>query len=391
MCKLRATIRDACLVHNELPSDRTSTASGRGMRSFCTQVENTIFISPRLSNGTHPAYITIEDVCLTAMDAYALQHLCARTQVRLDSESGKIIIMYTFDAGAVPKKIRVRIHVCGVLLVDVSARKAFSGRTGGRLQSQHAFAASSESIAIRTSTRLVISGYEADVVVFTLPDFQLARTFSYIDSHRDNQLIDPRGVCFTDAGTLLIADYYNNRVQHRTLEGIWIASYPVLHPSCVASRGNVAVIGKNKAGGVHIISLERERVSRVGATMSEWLNGNDISAITFVSATTLAIAVCTTKTVGLYTLEGVLKRQLAVDIVSYGLAVCADDCLLVSDQGRKRVRVFSKGGVEIVTSSFAEFTFEENISTVVVHAERAYVLEEFDGGFFSETRISVFE
>ena len=273
MCKLRATIRDACLVHNELPSDRTSTASGRGMRSFCTQVENTIFIFPRLPNGTHPAYIAIEDVCLTAMDASAPRRLCARTQVRLDSESGKIIIMYTFDsdAGTVPKKIRVRIHVCGVLLVNVGVRKAFSGQTGGRLQSQHAFAASSESIAISTTTRLVISGYEADVVVFTLPDFQLASTFRYIDvSDRGDRFTHPCGVCFTDVGTLLIADYYGNRVQQRTLDGDWIASYPVLHPKCVASRGNVAVIGKYKGGGVRVISLERE------TTMSEWLNGNDI-------------------------------------------------------------------------------------------------------------------
>jgi sugar lactone lactonase YvrE len=385
--KLHAAIRhDACFVHKELLSDETSIVSG-DVNFFCARVSNTILI--HLPNGTRTTYVMAEDVCLTATDNSDALPVRVHAHIRLDSKSGDIIITYTFepDADTVPKELRVRVHVCGVLLVNACVRKAFSGRKNGRLQSQHEFELGTNSIAIYSAgTHLLISDYtENCVAVFSLPDFQFAHKLVAEIGDGPTELNYPRGLCITDANTLLIADYHNDRVQHWKLNGDSITSYSVKDPALVASHGNVVAIARSRSNGVHVISLQS------GVSFSKWLYGSSVSAITFVNANTLAIAVCTTKTIGLYTLTGTLKKQLAIDIVSCGLAVCADDCMLVSDWEQNRVRVFSMDGVEIVSSSFAAHPFEGNISTIVVHAEHAYILEEILGEIVSVTRICVFE
>ena len=387
MHKLHAAICNACVVHNRLPSNETSSVRGESLRSFYTRAENMIFISPRLSDGTRAAYIVSEDVCLTVTNADA-QLLCVRVHVHLDPESGNITITYTLDSDTVivPAKIHVRVHVCGVLLVDVSVHRAFSGRTDGRLQSRHSpnSPLPCKHIAIHsTGVYLVVSDYIGCCVnVFTLPDFQFVRKLGGKKGIGSTELSLPCGLCFTSAGTLLVADYFNDRVQHWTLDGEWVASYPVQRPSCIALCGNAIAVGRYERG-VHVLSLKS------GAVLSKWLNGNSILGMTAVSATALAVSTRGAKTIDLYTLEGMLKRRLAVGIDPYGLAMCVDGCLLVSDWNQKRIRVFSMDGVEIVTSPFVSHTFEGIIGEVVSHADHVYVLEW--GVAEHRCRIHVFE
>ena len=373
MHKLCLEIRGACLVHHELPSVKTSIVSGEGLRSFNARAENMIFISPRLSSGTRAAYIMPEDVCLTAIDVNA-RLLCMCVHVQLDPKSSNIAITFTLDSvvGFTPKEIRVRVHVCGVLLVNVCVCKAFSGLTDGRFLQSRVFSGFLSYATIHPAgTHLVVSDFIRNCVeVFTLPDFQLVKTFvgKYMGTDPD-ELKNPRGLCFSSAGTLLIADYKNDCVQHWTLDGEWIASYPVQKPTCIALFCDAIAVGCCYGNGVHVFSIES------GAEISRWLNKNVVHAIAFLNATTLAIAVRTTETIDLYTLEGVFKRRLAVGIISFGLAVCADGCLLVSDWDQKRVRVFSIDGGEIVTSPFAERAYEGTVGAVATTTTCAYVLE----------------
>ena len=383
MYKLHVAIRNACLIHNQLPSNKTSSVSGEGLRFFYARAENTIFISPRLPNGTRAAFIMPEDVCLTATNADA-QQLRVHVHVHLDSKGGNITIAYTFDADVTPTaEIRVAVRVCGVLLVDVRACKAFSGRTNGRLQRQHALDMFSQQVAIHPSgTHLTVSSYDC-VIVFTLPDFQFYKKLGE-KGVGPTGLNFPLGLCFSSTGSLLIADYDNNRVQHWTLDGAWIASYPVLRPYCVAPSGGAVAVGC-VGNGVHILSLES------GIVLSKWLKGYYISAITTVSATMFAVANNTIQVIDLYTAEGVRKKRLMTNTISFGLTTSADDCfLLVADSGdRKCVHVFTMDD-ELATPSFATHAFEGRVNAVALYAARVYVLEKFPGRM-AHRRICAFE
>ena len=115
-------IRDACCVYNKLPDVVESTVDDDGIRFFCTTAANTVLVRPRLLGGVRAAYIAVEDVCLLVTDACDGHLIHVHAQIQLDSVHGNIRIAYAFDvdAGPVPKEIRMRVHVCGVLLVDVT-------------------------------------------------------------------------------------------------------------------------------------------------------------------------------------------------------------------------------------------------------------------------------
>ena len=392
MNALRAAIRNACCVYNKLPNAATSVASGDGIRYFCTRAANTIFIRPRLPDGAPVAYITMEDVCLSVTDTNNASPIYVHTQIQLDSGSGNISIAYTLDVdtSSMVKEICVHVHVCGVLLVNTRAtRKPFDGRTGGRLHIQHAFSGVNMAIHpagthLAACVPIVGKGKQSQLTsvnVFTLPEFQFVNILG-----GEIEYCGPHGLCFTDNGTLLIADFYNKRVQHWALDGEWIASYPVRSPRYVASRGDAVVVGCHE-NGVYVFSLKS------GTKISEWLLNkgwiSTISAITFVDADTLAVADSRTEIMGLYTLRGVLKTQLATNVFSSGLAVCADGCLLASDYGQKRIRVFLPTGDELKTSPLSTFLFEDSSPCdIALHAGHAYVFERIGCGL---TRICVFE
>jgi hypothetical protein len=411
MDRLQAFMRSACRVYSELPCYDTSAVSGGdGVRFFGARTVNTFQICPRLSDGTCAVYVTPADVCVTVTDA-AARPVHVHTQLRLDSGSGTVSIAYTFDAVAtgymsILKEVRVRVHVCGALLVDACvARKTFSGRTGGRLYSQHIVSlhySPFEFMAIHPAgTYMAISDYanaNNRVNVFALPDFQLVGKLGQAGAGL-KELRDPRGLCFTSAGALLVADNSNRRVQCWALDGTWIESYSVENPWCVASYGDMVAVGCDEGGGVCIISLES------GTVIHKWLNGSNVTAVAFVNADTSAIAIsnytAVKLSIDLYTLEGVLKTHLVDGIISLYLAACTDGCLLAQDWYGHHVRVFSQDGrsgyricvfledgTELGTSTLATHTFEAPPRTIAVHAEHAYVLGKNSAG---ESCIYVFD
>ena len=222
--------------------------------------------------------------------------------------------------------------------------------------------------------------------VFALPDFQFIGKLGKKGAG-PTELNAPRGLCFTDAGTLLIADYGNDCVRHWTMDGSWIASYPVDKPWCIAAHGDTIVVGCCGTG-VHMLSLKSEAVVRKWLT----LGGGYISAIAFVNATTFAVSCYHGYPINLYTLEGVMKAPIAIR--SHGLAVCANGYLLALDYCQKRVRVFSPTGDELSTAPFSAYSFQGRPLSIALHAEHAYVYlqdDDFDEDYGKLTRICVFE
>jgi hypothetical protein len=387
MNEWRAAICSACHIHHSLPCNETSIVTGNGTRFFHTHAANVICICPRLSNGACATYVMIEDVCLAAADACDARPILVRTQVQVDSGSGNISIAYFIvETGRLPKEMRLCVYVCGVLLIDVRVHKVF----GGELCSQHALEPGSvythyDYVAIHPAgTHLAISDCTSHCVcTFALPNFQVVNKLGSRGTGSAG-LRGPRGLCFTDIGTLLIADHYNDRVQHWTLHGTCIASYHVLQPWRVAAHSNLVAIGCIGKGGVHIFSLDSDDSDDV---ISSWLCGSSITAIAFVDATTLAIANYTSETIGLYTLEGALKKQFRTDIISHCL-MCAEDCLLVVDWRQKRVCVFSMDGFQLDASPFAAQLFTIHIHMIALFAERVFVLENIG---IHASRICAFE
>ena len=399
MNELCTAIRSACCIYDELPDATASIMGGSGIRFFCAHGENIILISPRLLDRARAAYVAIEDICFTAISdsERTRRPVHAHPQMHLDSESGDINIAYTLD-GPLPKEIRVRVHVCGVLLVDTRvAHKPFSGRTGGQLYVQHTLPRQDGYAAICPSgAHMAFSSYRNHCVnVFALPDFQFIGKLGKKGAG-PIELNVPCGLCFTDAGTLLIADNGNDRVQHWALDGTWIASYPVNTSWCIAAYGDMIAVGCHGTG-VHMLSLKSEAVT------SKWLLGH-VYAIVFVDANTLAIAstaIANTAiaTINLFTLDGVLKVQLANNIISCGLAVCADGYLLASHYSQTRIRVFSLTGDELNTSPFAAYSFQRRPLSIALHTEHAYVYLEdvdsdddyYDADYNELSRVCVFE
>ena len=280
--------------------------------------------------------------------------------------------------------LRVCVRVCGVLLADVQVSAAtFDGRSAGRLCGQHQLV-SAISIAVHPRGTHLVSSRNHSLDVYELPDMNLM--FS-LGSHGDSQanLNSPLSLCFTDAGTLLVDDYLNNRIQHWTLEGLSIASYAFQGylSRCVASRGNLFIVGTND--GARICSLEN------GAVLHAWINPDcDVYAAVFVDADTLAVSNTMQMTIDLYTLNGMLLKQLAVGIMSYGIAACTNGCILVTDFHKNCVRVFEPDGTELTTSPLTAHKFRLPPKSIVLCEERAYVLEMGLGGIF-HYRICMFE
>ena len=287
--------------------------------------------------------------------------------------------------------MRARVHICGVLFVDVHVLAAFGARTPCRLRSKHvlerdasfymAFHPDGTHMAM-TSEYAV--GFEKGCVnVFTLPDFKFVGTLG-TKGTGEAELISPHGLCFTEAGSLLVADQHYNNVQHWTVDSKWIESYPVRSPQCIASRNNIVAAGCANYG-VCVFSLDNNSTN----DDDEWWISGSVSAMAFVDASTLAVARYQAEMIGLYTLEGTLKRQLASNILSFSLSVSEDGYLLSTDWRRKRIRVFSMDGPEFDASPIAAHKFEIYPCTIALCAGHAYVFETSmsQGG----SRVCVFE
>ena len=357
-----------------------STVGGDGIRHFRRpDAANVVTIFPRLRDGTGAAYVCPDDVRLVALDADQ-KPLHVQVQFNMTGD-GKIVLRYTLgdDYDSQSTELRVCVRVCGVLLADVYVRAAFDGRVDGRLCSQHALTTTAFSMAIHPAgTHLVVSKKYSEqnaLNVYGLPDMNLLTTLNSLGDGLSglHATRSPQsGLCFTDAGTLLVADYRNNHVQHLTLEGQSTAKHVIHSPICVASRGNMMAVGTN--GGVNVRALESGATIHVSPSADGVRN---IQAIVFVDDATLAVANGALQTVSLCTLTGGLIKHLACDIYSFGLVVCADGCLLVSDYGKSRIRMFVPDGTELTASPLVTHMFQTYPRSIALCGERVYASEGY--------------
>ena len=376
---LSTMLRECCRVYAELPSAITSIISGDGARHFHRPgVANLISIYPRLHDGSPAAYIRPDDVQLVVSD---MDYELLRVKVRLDiARDGKIMLEYTLDDDCdqfALTKLQVCARVCGVLLVDLCVRiAAFNGRATNRFCRQHTLTAKNAGcIAIHPAgSHLVVSDSTCALLwVYGLPEMKLLTTLQ-IYRDRDGFPEGVGGMCFTDAGTLLVSNSSNwpCSLQHWTLEGSHITSYAIRDVRCVASRGDKIAVGT--WSGVHVLNLKD--VSMFSSSMfpgqTDFWMANYITAVAFVDAATLAVSNNDQRTINLYTLNGRLLKHVASGILSRSIAMCADDCLLATDHYRRCIRVFAPDGEELL---FPTHLFQLRPHVVALCGARAYVLD----------------
>ena len=365
-----AVLRECCQIYTKLPSAATSTISGNGVRHFRRSgVANVITICPRLHDGSIAAYVYSDDVQLVVSNA---DYGPLRVQVQLSiSSDGDITLRYTLDEDCNWSEAKLRVCVCGVLLADMCVSEAtFNARTAGRLCDQHALTDGYNMAIHPAGTHLAVST-QRTLTVYGLPGMNPLMT---LNSKRNCQIAS-FALCFTDTGSLLVPGHFI--MQHWTMEGTNIASYAIpSRPQSVASRGNVFAVG---CAEVHVCLLES------GAVLHTW-DAGFISTIAFVDASTLAVAKRYQHTICLYTLDGGLLRRLVANIITHGIAACADGCLLVTDYNKSCVRVFASDGAELTTSPLAMHTFQTSPRAIALCRERVYVLEPAIG-----YKICVFE
>ena len=365
MLALQTMLSAYCRVFARLPSAATSTIGGDGARYFRRPgTVNLITIYLRLRDGTRAACIRPDDVQLVAFDA---DHKPVRARVQLIIAGGsEITLQYTLDGHdcqLMPANLRVCVRACGVSLMNARVHAAaFDGRTAGRLCGKYVLAGTADHTAIHPAgTHLVVSSMLDTVSnVYKLPGMNLTAG----NSPNNSGLV--LGLCFTAAGTLLVA-LHNDQVQHWTLEGQSIASYAIRAPCCVASCNNIVAVGTH--GGVHVCSLEN------GVVLHAWLRSCWIHAVVFTDAEILVVSDCTRNVIELHAPDGRFLKQLAANIISASLAARADGCLLVSDYFRNRIRVFAPDGAELTTSPFSVHTFPSHPRSISLCGARAYVLE----------------
>ena len=382
LAMLCSMLRKCCRIYSELPDAETSTANGDGIRRFYKRnVSNLAIIHPRLRDGTRAAYICPDDVRLTVFNA---DHRMLRVQTKLDiTIDGEISLQYMLGDDCDSSEIQACVHACGTLLVDVRVRCAiFEGRSGGRFCGRHAlastpyFATSTHYMAIHPAGTHLVVGYNNNwthnrqvLDVYGLPEMNF---LSLLDL-RNESSFKPNGMCFTDVGTLLVSDIRGDRVRHWTLGGSCIASYSVRKPSRVASRGDTFVIlAISNYSDVCVYSLDS------ATALHTWSVPGYICEVIYADAATLAFSNYAGETIDLYALDGAFLRQLAVNIRSTSLAVCADGCLLANDRSRRCIRVFALDGTESTTSPLTTHVFGAVPAGIAVCGARAYVLENGD-------------
>ena len=248
---------------------------------------------------------------------------------------------------------------------------AFNGRATNRFCRQHTLTAKNAGcIAIHPAgSHLVVSDSTYTLLwVYGLPEMKLLTTLQ-IYRDRDGFPEGVGGMCFTDAGTLLVSNWSNwpCSLQHWTLEGSYITSYTIRNVRCVASRGDKIAVGT--WSGVHVLNLKDDLMFSSPGNI--W-TADYITAVAFVDAATLAVSNNDQRTIGLYTLNGRLLKHVASGILSRSIAMCADCCLLATDHYRRRIRVFAPDGEELL---FPTHLFQSRPHVVALCGARAYVLD----------------
>jgi hypothetical protein len=335
---------------------------------------NCIRIVPRDARGATCVYVRLEDVdasiAAVKTDGSECKGSGCDARVTLGAHAQDICIEYTVNTHLAVKNVHVRVHACGVLLLDVYAPAGFGCYSGSRLRGCYSVPVIARRIAINHSgSRLATTSWHTHAVhVFELPGLLLLNALGR-HGRKKTQLYQPGGVCFTRNDTLLIADTGNMRVQHWALDGAPQGSFTAAHPRCIAALGDVVAVG-----GWHGVCQVRGLGS--GSVLHAWTAPGPVTAISFIDADTLVLTGFGGEA-HVYAFDGTYLRQLRFpSFTCTGPAIGADGSFFQINSVMNRIGVFTADCDAVMAAPFTAQPFSHRrLHAIAIRGSRAYVLE----------------
>lgn len=387
-------------VWHELPESACSTILGTGIQCFVTGAHvttNEVFVVPRIVSGELAAYVTPADVHVEVTDEHNAA-VDASIAISRNGDDG-IHFSYALSDESL-RQIVLRVSVCGVCIgPPTKLLRAYHWQcdesSGGSVVACCDLGSASKAgLALTPDGNMVISLPDANAihVYRTVPHFECIHAFGTLGDG-PAQFNVPCRLCIADDNTILVCDYYNNRVQQLTLTGTYLCSIHVSKPYSVAAHRDIVAIGSVTCGPIELYSLQSHDLIRVIGSrgvspglIAEFVTGMCFSA----DGNHIFVAEASHCRVSMFAVTGAFLRLIQEGVPSVysetDVACCASGDLLVSDMANHRICVYSADGAglqHILGSRGTAPGLFVLPKALVVSGPRLYVLDN--------TRVQVFE
>jgi len=238
-----------------------------------------------------------------------------------------------------------------------------------------------------------VSYYHVIRVYSTTPPHALLHT---IGSPGNRQLDYPYKMCVTPVNSLLLCDYFNNRVQELTLEGTFVRAFAVRGPICVALNNDVLAVGTNYKNSLYIrlfsypIGTPLRSFGPVGS--GDGQIGGRAEGMRFTQdGRFLVVAENKNRRVSVFTVDGEFAMHIGVGVVDNSdkdVEIDVNGDIIVADSRNHRVCVFPFEGGPMSASWGVQGTGDgqfEDPSVLALEGSRLYVLDRIND------RVQVFE
>jgi hypothetical protein len=353
MPPLALPLENASLVWRDLVDGITSTVSGRGLTSFVAgprgRTLNTLDVFPQAA-GRPAEFVTSADVSISLRDEHGTHVSADVDVVAADGGGWRVSYCVPVDCAST---LWLRVHVCGVALgSDTRVCAGYAGAFGNRLVSNHTINKKDKfGIAVSPDGRTMIVSYTLfDVLAVydvALPSFTESHTIGQ-HGFGPAEFKNPTRVCFVDAGSFLVCDTANGRVQHLTLAGEFLDSFDAWRrPYSIAAHGTLAAVGTTSCT-IGLYSLETHeyvrRFSQRGKGPGDI--GHLPANMRFTpDGTCLLVAEQVTGRLSLFSIEGEFLRHFGLGVLAEkaprDVVFGADNTIIVSEEDSGRISVFS--------------------------------------------------
>jgi DNA-binding beta-propeller fold protein YncE len=247
-------------VYRDVVDASMSEVSGPGTVSFVWRgsARNVVTLVPRLPSGAVAEYLTADDIVV------ALSSGAAAVSAGV---SGRFDCVYTVDEGV--REVDIRISVCGVLVWTGVIRTAEI--TGRHLQSYTIAAGEKRGLVVSPNGRYMAVSYwfENKLRVYRLEADGTSTLLHTVGTGGTGpkRFFNPRKMCLSPAGNLLVCEEVNDRVQELTglgeAEPQHVRFIPVAGASTIALYDDTLAVGTTRctiqllsyASGAHIRSI----------------------------------------------------------------------------------------------------------------------------------------
>jgi 6-phosphogluconolactonase (cycloisomerase 2 family) len=336
------------VVYRDVVDASMSVVSGPGTVGFVRRdsARNTVSLVPRLPSGAVAEYVTVDAVAI---------HVVGGSAVVAVGVSGSFDCVYTVDDGV--REVSIRISVCGVLAWAAAIRS--SEITGRHLQSFYIASGEKYGMVVTPNGRYMAVSYydEHKVRMYRLEadgTATLLHTVGRKSGAHPKQFRDPRKMCLTHDGHLLVCEYGNDRVQELTglgeAEAQHLRFIPVAGANAIALHGDTLAVGTVRCT-IELLSYASGALIRsIGSRGSgPGRIGGNCQGLRFTPDGQFIVAAeCFNERLSMFRVsDGGFVKHIGVGVVDDGfkdVQFAPNGELLVADYGNHRVCVFDVDG-----------------------------------------------